>query len=351
METRGRRRDFATFVAARAGALYRTAFLLVEDAERAQCLVHETLVRSYVAWPRLPLEEAESAARRDLVRRVLAEADEGARAARTGTPGASAHVAVAERAAVAMHLFEHQPSLPGSRAAHERLVELVDAVEVPVVDVERVRSEGRARVARRALRRCAAAMGLLLLAGALVVSDPVSPGAGPLPDGPPASSGLPVREPAYARGRVLHVGPRSVTLPARVVEVDPTDRGAVVVTFDRRVWSTDGTGVRRIGRAWSTRAARRTKRRVAVGSSGDGVAWFEQHNSGPLTLVVYDAALGRFVRHVPLTTGSHRVAFPSIVSDDDVFLEPARPGDSTTPDAWRVDLSTGVESSVSSALS
>lgn len=51
-----RRRDpeaFAGFVAARSGALYRAAYLMVGDAQLAQDLVQEALTKTYIAWPRL----------------------------------------------------------------------------------------------------------------------------------------------------------------------------------------------------------------------------------------------------------------------------------------------------------
>lgn len=55
------RRDpdaFTEFVAARGGALHRTAYLIVGDAQLAQDLVQEALTKTYVAWPRLKLEQA-----------------------------------------------------------------------------------------------------------------------------------------------------------------------------------------------------------------------------------------------------------------------------------------------------
>lgn len=50
------RRDrvaFTEFVAARSGALYRAAYLMVGDAQLAQDLVQEALTKTYVAWPHL----------------------------------------------------------------------------------------------------------------------------------------------------------------------------------------------------------------------------------------------------------------------------------------------------------
>ena len=45
--------DFSEFVAARSGALFRTAYLVVGDYQLAQDLVQEALVKTFVAWPRL----------------------------------------------------------------------------------------------------------------------------------------------------------------------------------------------------------------------------------------------------------------------------------------------------------
>jgi DNA-directed RNA polymerase specialized sigma24 family protein len=45
--------DFAELVAARSAALFRTAFVVVGDHQLAQDLLQESLVKAYVAWPRL----------------------------------------------------------------------------------------------------------------------------------------------------------------------------------------------------------------------------------------------------------------------------------------------------------
>jgi RNA polymerase sigma-70 factor (sigma-E family) len=47
------RSEFAEFALARAGALQRSAYLMVGDAQLAQDLVQEALTKTYVAWPRL----------------------------------------------------------------------------------------------------------------------------------------------------------------------------------------------------------------------------------------------------------------------------------------------------------
>lgn len=47
------RRGFSEFVAARSTALQRAAYLMVGDVSLAQDLVQESLIKTYVAWPRL----------------------------------------------------------------------------------------------------------------------------------------------------------------------------------------------------------------------------------------------------------------------------------------------------------
>ena len=44
---------FAEFVAARSGALHRTAYLMVGEHALAQDLLQEALTKTYVAWSRL----------------------------------------------------------------------------------------------------------------------------------------------------------------------------------------------------------------------------------------------------------------------------------------------------------
>ncbi len=61
-------RQFCDFVTARSGALFRTAYLIVGDHQLAQDLLQESLVKSYVAWPRLrDVANAEAYTRRVIV--------------------------------------------------------------------------------------------------------------------------------------------------------------------------------------------------------------------------------------------------------------------------------------------
>ena len=52
----GHRRGVAAYsdlVMARSGSLFHTAYLMVGDHQLAQDLLQESLVKTYVAWPRL----------------------------------------------------------------------------------------------------------------------------------------------------------------------------------------------------------------------------------------------------------------------------------------------------------
>lgn len=62
------RDEFADFAAARSGALFRTAYLMVGDHGLAQDLLQEALTKTYVAWPRLrDVGSAEPYTRRAIV--------------------------------------------------------------------------------------------------------------------------------------------------------------------------------------------------------------------------------------------------------------------------------------------
>src|SRR3954452_4081173 len=59
---------YSEFVAARSGSLFRTAYLVIGDHQLAQDLLQESLVRGYVAWPRLrEVDNAEAYTRRVIV--------------------------------------------------------------------------------------------------------------------------------------------------------------------------------------------------------------------------------------------------------------------------------------------
>ena len=67
----GHRRDVAAYsdlVTARSGSLFHTAYLMVGDHQLAQDLLQESLVKTYVAWPRLrDVSKAEAYTRRTIV--------------------------------------------------------------------------------------------------------------------------------------------------------------------------------------------------------------------------------------------------------------------------------------------
>ena len=59
---------YSALVSTRSGSLFRTAYLMVGDHQLAQDLLQESLVKTYVAWPRLrDVTKAEAYARRTIV--------------------------------------------------------------------------------------------------------------------------------------------------------------------------------------------------------------------------------------------------------------------------------------------
>jgi len=59
---------FTEFMSARSASLFRTAYLIVGDHQLAQDLLQESLVKTYVAWPRLrDLSKAEAYTRKTIV--------------------------------------------------------------------------------------------------------------------------------------------------------------------------------------------------------------------------------------------------------------------------------------------
>lgn len=63
---------YSAFVTARSASLFRTAYLVIGDYQLAQDLLQDSLVRSYVAWPRLrEVANAEAYTRRTIVRTAI----------------------------------------------------------------------------------------------------------------------------------------------------------------------------------------------------------------------------------------------------------------------------------------
>ncbi len=59
---------YAEFVAARSASLFRTAYLVIGDYQLAEDLLEDSLVKAYVAWPRLrEVASAEAYTRRIIV--------------------------------------------------------------------------------------------------------------------------------------------------------------------------------------------------------------------------------------------------------------------------------------------
>ena len=81
--------EFSEYVAGRRAQLRRTAYLLCGDAHRAEDLVQTTLMKVYVAWPRLSRDGNVDA----FTRRVMVNAhiDDTRRAWRRELPGVEEH--------------------------------------------------------------------------------------------------------------------------------------------------------------------------------------------------------------------------------------------------------------------
>ena len=59
---------YGEFVAARSASMFRTAYLVIGDYQLAEDLLQESLVKVYVAWPRLrEVAKAEAYTRRIIV--------------------------------------------------------------------------------------------------------------------------------------------------------------------------------------------------------------------------------------------------------------------------------------------
>ena len=68
IDASARREEFEAFVAARSGALLRTAYLLAGDKHAAEDLLQTSLAKTYLAWPRIKdMQSVEAFVRRTLV--------------------------------------------------------------------------------------------------------------------------------------------------------------------------------------------------------------------------------------------------------------------------------------------
>jgi len=146
---------FADFVAARSGALFRTAYLVVGDHQLAQDLLQEALVKAYLAWPRIRQDSAEAYVRRILVttaiswrrRRSFHERPTEPDVRPTGVPDRTEELATHD---VLWDLLGTLP--PGQRAAvvlryYEDLTE-PQAAEVMGCSVGTVKSQVHAALAK-----------------------------------------------------------------------------------------------------------------------------------------------------------------------------------------------------------
>src|SRR5919112_6099056 len=59
---------FTEFMSVRSASLFRTAYLIVGDHQLAQDLLQESLIKTYIAWPRLrDVSKAEAYTRKTIV--------------------------------------------------------------------------------------------------------------------------------------------------------------------------------------------------------------------------------------------------------------------------------------------
>jgi len=113
MSRRSRDAEFGAFVAARQAHLRRIAYALCGDWHRAEDLLQISLVKLYVAWPRIHTAGREEAYARQII--VRANIDESRRPSRRESPGldgrdvaAPEHLPHEERSA----LFDALQALP-----------------------------------------------------------------------------------------------------------------------------------------------------------------------------------------------------------------------------------------------
>jgi len=75
--------EFREYAAARAGQLFRIAYLTCGDWHEAEDLVQTTLAKLYAVWPRVRRSHAESARQHGEILLALADGDAAAASART----------------------------------------------------------------------------------------------------------------------------------------------------------------------------------------------------------------------------------------------------------------------------
>lgn len=178
------------------------------------------------------------------------------------------------------------------------------------------------------------ALALVLVAGLVLVAvvrrgDGAAPGPAAAAPAPAADTVHHATRPlAWAEGRTIHLGRRTVATGHDLLALDVTDDGVAFTTFDGLVWFTDGTRPQQIGATLPARAVAdgvdwgpfgRPDRWVVSDNEGSRLAWLEVDESDRLAVVVYDTGHRSVVAQVPVDTGPRGLPTLLSVGDDRVY--------------------------------
>ena len=155
---------FREFVALRSSHLFRTALLMVGDYQLAQDLLQESLVKTYVAWPRLrDVGNAEAYARRVMVTTSISWRRRSSFHERPAAAPPDAVVAdVADVIAADTDLWTHLHALPSRQRAAVVLRYCQDLSEVQTAELMGCTVGSVKRHASRGLAKLRARMGAQL---------------------------------------------------------------------------------------------------------------------------------------------------------------------------------------------
>jgi hypothetical protein len=237
---------------------------------------------------------------------------------------------------------------------------------------------GRARVHRR--RRAAGAVAgagclvLALVGGVALVTDgtgPTKDPVSPATSGPPSSgpSRAPARELTWTpdwwptlsinhgtqnvniRPLIASLAPKLQDIVRTSIHMDVTDDGVVFMTYDGRVWFTDGSGYEQIGELGRELIGQWNTAGVAAGTSGSLVAWVQHLADARAELVVYDTAERAEIARAPAARGCTADGADCevrvIVADERVYWGQPAWSDERPTRLFRFDVATGQNARVS----